>query len=245
MRIAALYAYPVKSCAAVALDTAELEALGLAGDRRFAFVDAAGRALTQRSQPLLATVRPALDAHHLRLDFGGLVQLAIPLQAFDQSISVDVWGNRIASSAAPESLLARAVEYLGVRLRLVALDRAAQRAFADAQPVLVTTGAMLSSLNATLAQALGMERFRPNIVLDGAQTDWQSLHAERAALERVSLCGRCEVTTIDPASGERRGDEPLRTLNERFGGNFGVYCRVSRAGRIARGEILRTVSGPR
>lgn len=245
MRIAALYAYPVKSCSAVALDKAELDALGLAGDRRFAFVNAAGRALTQRDQPLLATVRPALDAQALRLDFGGLVQLAIPLQAFAQSVTVEVWGKRIASSAAPESLLDRAAEYLGTRLRLVALDRAAQRAFADAEPVLVTTSAMLSSLNARLAQAVGMERFRPNIVLDGEDADWQSLHAERAALERVSLCSRCEVTTIDQASGERRGDEPLRTLNERFAANFGVYCRVARAGQIARGETIRTVSVPR
>lgn len=245
MRIAALYVYPVKACAAVPLDVAEFEALGLAGDRRFAFVNAAGRTLTQRDQPLLATVRPALDAQALHLDFGGLVQLVIPLQAFAQSVTVEVWGKHIASNAAPGSLLARAAEYLGTRLQLVALDRAAQRAFTDAEPVLVTAGAMLSSLNARLQQAVGMERFRPNVVLDGEDADWQSLHAEHAALERASLCGRCEVTTIDQASGERRGDEPLRTLNERFAGKFGVYCRVLRAGRIVRGESVRTVSGPR
>lgn len=245
MRVAALYAFPVKSCGAVALDEAALDALWLEHDRRFAFVDAAGHALTQRSQPLLASVRPALEAQALRLDFGGLAQLAIPLQAFGQSVTVELWGKRIAASAAPENLLVRAAEYFGTRLRLVALDRGAQRGFADAEPVLVTTSAMLSSLNARLAQAVGMERFRPNVVLDGEDADWQSLHAERAALERVRPCGRCEVTTIDQASGQRRGDEPLRTLHERFAGNFGVYCRVSRTGRIARGEAIRTVSAPR
>lgn len=245
MRVAALYAYPVKSCGAVALAEAALGPLGLEHDRRFAFVDADGRALTQRSEPLLATVRPALGAQALHLDFGGLAELAIPLRAFAESTTVDVWGKRIPGSAAPEELLAGAAEYLGAPVRLVALERSAQRAFADAEPVLVTTSAMLASLNAELAQAVGMERFRPNLVLDGADADWQSLHAGSAALERVKPCSRCEVTTIDQASGERRGDAPLRTLNQRFAGNFGVYCRVSRAGRIARGDAVRPVPGPR
>jgi uncharacterized protein YcbX len=47
------------------------------------------------------------------------------------------------------------------------------------------------------------------------------------------------VTTIDQTSGERRGPEPLRTLSERFAGNFGVYYRVMRPGRLRRGERLQ------
>jgi len=241
VRVGGLYIYPVKACGAIALDEALLEPLGLEHDRRFAFVDLAGRALTQRSQPLLATVRPALDAESLRLDFGGLLQLAIPLQAFAESANVDVWGKLIASRAAPESLVARAAEYLGIALRLVALDSAAQRAFTDSEPVLVTTTAMLSSLNERLRVAVGMERFRPNLVIEGGDGSWRGLQAKDAILERARPCSRCEVTTIDQASGARRGDEPLRTLNERFAGNFGVYCRVLRAGRLRRGEALEAI----
>lgn len=239
MRVAALYIYPVKACGAVALDEVALGPLGLAHDRRFAFVDEAGRALTQRDQPLLATVRPALDAESLRLDFGGLLQLVIPLRAFVENTSVDVWGKRVASRTAPDDLISGASDFLGTRMRLVALDPAAQRAFVDSRPVLVTTTASLLALNALLRQAVGMERFRPNVVLDGAETGWRSLRGKDAILEADKACGRCEVTTIDQASGERRGDEPLRTLNERFAGNFGVYCRVVRPGRLRRGEVLQ------
>jgi uncharacterized protein YcbX len=85
---------------------------------------------------------------------------------------------------------------------------------------------------------VGMERFRPNVVVDGPET-WSTLEGKAVRLERDKPCGRCEVTTIDQTSGERRGPEPLRTLNERSAGNFGIYCRVARNGRLRRGDTLQ------
>jgi uncharacterized protein YcbX len=98
--------------------------------------------------------------------------------------------------------------------------------------VLVASTAMLAGLG------VGMERFRPNIVVDGAET-WSVLEGKAVRLERDKPCGRCEVTTIDQMSGERSGPEPLRTLNERFAANFGIYCRVARSGSLRRGETLQ------
>lgn len=235
MKISALYVYPVKACGGVAVDEAALGPLGLEQDRRFAFIGEDGRALTQREHPLLATVRPLPAAETLRLDLGGLAQLVFSLREFVERTSIDVWEQRIPARAAPEGLLAEAADYLGTPVRLVMLDPQARRAFVDSQPVLVTTRGMLSKLN---LPEVGMERFRPNIVLEG-DGEWRELRAQNAVLEYAKPCGRCEVTTIDQASGERRGPEPLRTLNERFEGNFGVYCRVTRAGRLRRGEVLR------
>lgn len=234
-RVIALYVYPVKACRAVAVESAALGPLGLEHDRRFAFVFPDGKAATQRDQPLLATIRPKLDEQALRLDLGGLLQLALPLPQFTESTSIDVWGQQIPARAAPETLLAEAADYLGMRVRLVMLDPQARRAFVDSQPVLVTTTGMLSELN---IPDVGMERFRPNIVLEGAK-DWTALEGRNVLLEHEKPCGRCEVTTIEQASGARRGPEPLRTLTERFAGNFGVYCRVARPGRLERGEMLR------
>lgn len=234
MRVAALHIYPVKACRAVAVEDAQLGPLGVVGDRRFAFVGDDGGALTQRDVSLLATIRPTLDQGTLRLDFGGLAQLAFPLESFVENTTVDVWGKRIPALAAPGGAAGHAMDYLGTRARLVMLDPQAQRAFVDSQPVLVTTTGMLSRLN---IPGVGMERFRPNVVLEGDQ-DWTRLEGAQVLLETEKPCGRCEVTTIDQASGERRGPEPLRTLTERCGGNFGVYCRVTKGGRLRRGEVL-------
>lgn len=232
MRVAELYIHPVKGCRAVALDEAIADPLGLQGDRRFAFVRADGCALTQREQPLLASVRPQLDAHALRLDLGGLLQLEVPFADFREAIAVDVWGNSVAALAAPED---RSSDYLGAAVRLAMLERSAQRSFVDSRPVLVTTTAMLARLE---LPGIGMERFRPNVVLD-ADTDARELRGAGVVLEYAKPCGRCEVTTIDQLSGARRGPEPLRTLTERFEGNFGLYYRVARAGSLRRGERLQ------
>jgi uncharacterized protein YcbX len=235
MRVIGLYVHPVKGCRAVALDDAILGPLGLEGDRRFAFVREDGCALTQRDVSLLATIRPRLDAQALSMDFGGLAELNLPLKIFSEPASVDVWGKRVPARAAPDGVAARAAEYLGAHVRLVMLDAQAQRAFVDSQPVLVTTTGMLAELD---LPDIGMERFRPNVVLEGASR-WTALRGTEVLLESEKPCGRCEVTTIDQASGARRGPEPLRTLTERFAGNFGIYCRVARGGRLRRGELLR------
>jgi len=236
MRIAALHVYPVKGCRALNLQESAVGPLGLEHDRRFAFVHPDGLALTQREQPLLATVRPTLEADGLRLDFGGLLELDFTFSDFEQAITVDVWGNRIPGRAVDAG---PGAEYLGAPLRLVLLEPAASRSFADARPVLVTTSGMLADLNARLPGPIGMERFRPNVVLEGTLAAWSRLHGAQVELERAKPCGRCEVTTIDQASGARTGDEPLRTLHAAFNGEFGIYCSVARGGRLRTGESLR------
>jgi uncharacterized protein YcbX len=239
VRVAALYAYPVKSCGRLELADAALDRFGFENDRRFAFVAATGRALTQRDQPLLATVRPTLNDGALRLDLGGLAELALRERDFTEPLEVDVWSKKVAARAVPQRQVAPAAEYLGAPVRLVALDPVAHRSFTDAEPVLVATSAMLARLNGALSRPVGMERFRPNLVLEGDAEDWRELRAQDVTLERAKPCGRCEVTTIDQATGERRGEEPLRILNERFSGEFGIYCRVARTGRVRVGEALR------
>lgn len=228
MRVAALYVYPVKSCRAVALEQATLGPLGLEHDRRFAFIDADSRALTQRDLPLLATVQPEFNGKELRLDFGGL--FASVVADFTEPVAVSVWSRHVPARATRREI---AFDYFGTHVRLAALDRPA----VDAQPVLVTTTGMLARLN---LPGIGMERFRPNVVLEG-HGEWRELRGEEAVLQYAEPCGRCEVTTIDQTSGERRGPEPLQTLQDAFAGNFGVYCRVARAGRLRRGEMLEAL----
>ncbi|MGQ0545587.1 MAG: MOSC domain-containing protein [Betaproteobacteria bacterium] len=226
MRVAALFAYPVKSCGAVPLDSAVVDGLGLEADRRFAFVDRSGRALTQRDQPLLATVRAALGANALHLDLGGLAQVQAGLRDFTAATEVDVWGKRVPGNAAPANDVI--TDYLGAAIRLVRLEASAPRAFTDSQPVLVTTTWMLARLNAALARPVEMERFRPNVVVEGDVEDWRELQAEEVMLERIAPCERCEVV----------GPEALREVQRAFGGNFGLYWRVARPGRLRVGEAL-------
>jgi len=59
--VSALYAYPMKSAAGIALETASLDALGIAGDRRWMLVDQNNAFLSQRVLPRMALLRVRLS----------------------------------------------------------------------------------------------------------------------------------------------------------------------------------------
>ena len=90
--------------------------------------------------------------------------------------------------------------------------------FSDGYPILVISRASLADLNSRLPQALPMERFRPNVVIDGVDAyDEDRMHELRAGpvtLRIVKPCMRCSITTTDQQRGAVDGVEPLRTLKE-------------------------------
>lgn len=99
-----------------------------------------------------------------------------------------------------------------------------ETAFSDGFPILAISKASLDDLNNRLEDPLPMNRFRPNIVLDGcsawAEDGWESFTAGTAEgsslgpidFALVKPCDRCKVTTIDQATAES-GQEPLKTLS--------------------------------
>jgi hypothetical protein len=62
-----------------------------------------------------------------------------------------------------------------------------------------------------------MQRFRPNLVIEGsapfAEDGWKRIRIGTQAFRVLKPCTRCILTTIDPLTGERSADrEPLTTL---------------------------------
>jgi uncharacterized protein YcbX len=123
--------------------------------------------------------------------------------------------------------------------------------FADGYAYLVANTASLDDLNKRLAArghpALPMNRFRPNIVVEGAapyaEDGWRELRVGEAALRAAKPCGRCEVTTTDQATGEVRGPEPLATLatyrtSDEFGVMFGLNLVSIRPGTVRVGDRI-------
>jgi len=68
IRIHRLYMSPVKALALVELERCYLDKPGIAGDRAFYIVDAAGKLLTQRDHGPLVQVRPTYDPASGRLE---------------------------------------------------------------------------------------------------------------------------------------------------------------------------------
>lgn len=229
MRITSLWLYPLKSARGVALDAAEVEARGLAGDRRWMIVDAEGRFISQREAPELAQLSATPVSGGLRLGHAerGAIEVATPPPDAAR-IAVRVWSDQVR--AAPAS--AEAGEWLGAflgrpcqlvhlpddELRPVDPDFGApgdRVSFADAFPLLVATEDSLRDLEGRLDQPLPMQRFRPNLVIDGAgafgEDAWRRIRIGQVSLRVVKACDRCVITTTDQETGAR-GVEPLRTL---------------------------------
>ncbi|MFC9329831.1 MOSC domain-containing protein [Kitasatospora sp. NPDC057015] len=235
-----LHVYPVKSTYRLSPASARVEPWGLAGDRRWMLVDAAGRFVSQREQPALGQLRtlPAEDGTlTLSTPDGARIEVPPPSAArHDPLADVEVWGAGFQAAEADGKTQAWIAENVG-DFRLVHLDDPRRRpvdpdwsepgqsvSMADGFPLLLTTTASLARLNELIAaehpedagEDLPMTRFRPNLVVDGTQAweedTWRRIRVGELTFRVVKPCGRCVVTTTDQETGERRGREPLRTL---------------------------------
>ena len=111
--------------------------------------------------------------------------------------------------------------------------------FADAYPALVVSEQSLEELNHRLEASVGVNRFRPNIVLRGsgafAEDEWRHITIGETPFHFCRLCARCNLTTIDPQTA-LFGVEPLRTLAQfrliDQKACFGAYFGPDGAGRI-------------
>jgi uncharacterized protein YcbX len=131
--------------------------------------------------------------------------------------------------------------------------------FADGFPVLVCNAASLADLNARLPSVIPMERFRPNVVLEGlpawAEDRIDTLTLGEVTLRLVKPCTRCTIPSIDQRTGQPSID-PTPALRQfrfdkklhgvKFGENAvivaGVACEIER-GATCRVDFEPTSAG--
>ena len=226
--VSRLFVHPVKSCAGVELREAALMDTGLDLDRAWMVVDHAGQFFTQRELPRLCLVRPQIRTQDVVLRAPGMLALHVGVHEVDRPARAQVWRDELACWDMGDVAGQWFSDFLGrPGLRLVRFDPEVRRLasrqwagaleapieFADGFPLLVLGQAALDGLNQRLAAAghaaVGIERFRPNIVLDGLQAhDEDRLQELRIAtdggeviLKLVKPCPRCPIPNIDPATG--------------------------------------------
>ena len=249
--------HPVKGLRGGLHRTADIEHWGLAGDRRWMVVDAAGRFLSQREHNTMALVEARNTATGITLTTPGMEGMIIPFPAPEtETFDVVVWRDTVRAVPAGAAADAWISAALGLCCRLVYLADTAGRKidpayssagqtvnFADGFPVLLTSMTSLADLNTRLAVPIPIGRFRPNIVVSGAvpwaEDCWRRIRIGDVLFRVVKPCDRCIVTTIDPETGQRPDKtEPLRTLatfrrDQRGGVMFGQNLIPENTGRIA------------
>lgn len=265
MIVSALYIYPVKGCGAVQLQRAAVHPRGLIGDRRWMWVDAEGKFITQRSHPPMATIRPTLLEGGLRLEAEGHAPLEIPEPDADAPWRpVQVWSSTLDAPVA-EGSAAWGRAFFGQPASLVFMGEGCVRpmkpgrgrpgdevSFSDGYPLLLAHEASLTELNRRIVEGGGqpvpMERFRPNLIISGGEAfdeeSWSAFTAGEVPFDAKTACERCTVTTLDQATGAKVSAEPLKTLaafrrrdNKVY---FGVNCIPRGGGEIAVGDQVST-----
>ncbi|KAI4332082.1 hypothetical protein L6164_017020 [Bauhinia variegata] len=240
-RVSSIFVYPIKSCRGISVSQAPLTPTGFRWDREWLVVNDKGRAYTQRVEPKLALVQVELQSEtfaegweptkdsYMVLKAPGMQALKVclskPREVAD-GVSVWEWSGSALDEGAEASQWF--TDYLGKTSRLVRFNAASEaRAvdrnygpghttmFSDGYPFLLLSQESLDALNNLLKEPLPINRFRPNILVEGAEPFsedlWTEIKISKFTFQGVKLCSRCKVPTINQATGIA-GPEPTETL---------------------------------
>ncbi|MFC3151857.1 MOSC domain-containing protein [Litoribrevibacter euphylliae] len=224
LRVHSLFHYPVKSCAPITLQRADIDASGIVNDRRWMIVDgASGKFVTQRKDPKLARIKVKIENGILALHYmdGMSSFIDVPISQ-NKLIETEVWKDRQLCWDQGEQVASWLSDILGKEVRLAYIGEDQLRTvdqdyakpndqvgFADGFPFLITTTASIEQFNRDLGYEVSVLRFRPNIVIEGAGLDayaednWTSLSINGIQFDLVKPCSRCVMPSINPETIER------------------------------------------
>jgi len=279
MIVSALNIHPVKSTAIRPVQSAQVEPWGLAGDRRWMVVDADNVLVSARTARRLFTItadtpatanvtddlvltHPNLPELRLTSPVGELVPVQVhknDLYAVPAGGAADAWVRRAIGR--DDVRLVWCDDPTRRRLNPEFSQRRDSTGFADGYPLLLTTTKSLRRLNDWIAETAGelgeasaeplpMQRFRPNLVIDGleaafAEDRWKRIRVGDVEFRVAKPCDRCVMTTVDPQALST-GKEPIRTLarHRRRGGKtwFGMNLIPDGQGMVRVGDAV-TVLG--
>lgn len=193
--------------------------------------------MTQRDFPKMALIKPRIKADTLEVRAPGMLPLEVPLDLpapeDETTMEVRVWDDSVKAYDCDETTATWFSKFLGTPCRLIRFHAHAKRTanttwtqgvqaptlFSDGFPLLVISEASLGDLNEKLKvqarDALPMNRFRPNVVIDGIdafEEDYaESIKIGNAVLKPVKPCPRCPMPSIDQTTGIF-GPNPLDIL---------------------------------
>lgn len=224
-----LFVYPVKSCAGIEVQEALLTETGLDLDRAWMVVDEHGVFLSQRTLPRMALIRPQVKSEEMVLRAPGMLALHVAIDQVEAPATVTVWRDTVPAWDMGAVAAQWFTDFLGQPCRLIRFDPEVRRLssldwtsgveapnqFADGFPLLLASEASMDELNERLLAAgfpsVGIERFRPNVVLGGVaahdedRVDMVCVDSGESGgvhLQLVKPCARCPIPNVDPFTAE-------------------------------------------
>lgn len=230
MNISEINIYPIKSFKGISVESAVVEERGLRHDRRWMLTTPDGMFFTQREFPRMALIEVGVrdEGLFVTADGYGTLELGLsPDEPVDQRVTI--WNDQCSGEVYPAVVSEWFSDVLETECQLVHMPGDSRRninqlfdkgdeivSFADGYPLLAIGEASLADLNSRLEKDLPMNRFRPNIVINGskafAEDDWRRFTVGDTTFRSTKPCARCVITTVDQSRGEFDGKDPLKTL---------------------------------
>ncbi|PQQ03027.1 mitochondrial amidoxime reducing component 2 [Prunus yedoensis var. nudiflora] len=242
-KVSSIFIYPIKSCRGISVSQASVTPTGFRWDRQWLVVNYKGRAYTQRVEPKLSLVQVELPdeafiegwepskSSYLVLKAPGMDALKVSLIApreVSNGISVWEWSGSALDEGADASKWFS--DYLGKPSRLVRFNTASETRpvepeyarghkimFSDMYPYMLLSQGSMDALNNVLKEPIPVNRFRPNIFVEGCEPFsedlWTEIRIDKLTFLGVKLCSRCKVPTINQETGIA-GAEPNETLRK-------------------------------
>ncbi|MFN0280139.1 MAG: MOSC domain-containing protein [Pyrinomonadaceae bacterium] len=230
IHISEINIYPIKSLRGISTDSASVEERGLQYDRRWMLTDKQNGFLTQREFPQMATITVEVTSDGLRVAGSETAAMEVPFEPDKgERQQVAIWQSVCDGLVYSGEVSEWFSDAIGIECQLVYMPDDTRRivnplfnrnddvvSFADGYPLLLISEASLGDLNSRLETPLPMNRFRPNLVVSGAEAfvedDWKKMRIGEAVFRSTKPCERCVITTVDQTKGEFAGKEPLKTL---------------------------------
>jgi uncharacterized protein YcbX len=262
MKVSKLFIYPIKSMQGIELKSSEVEIKGLKWDRRWVLVDENYIFLTQRTCVPLGNFAVKLSSDGLTVTHhpdGS--EIFIPFATYDlRDENVKIWDDTVLTKVYNDEINNWFSEKIQQKVYLCfqpdnslrpvdprfMVNEIENTSMSDGYPVLILSTETLEFLNSKAGIAFEVERFRPNILIEGGEAHSED-NLRKFGINNVSFfgvkpCARCVFTTIDPKTLEK-GKEPLLILSKyRKVDNkilFGQNVVVHNPGYISVGDTIK------
>lgn len=256
-----IFTYPIKGAAGIVLERSQVMSDGLRHDRKYMVVDKSGDFISQKKYPQLALVRPRLGDMAITVSAPDMQDLQLPYTLSPgiapNTPAVLLYGRPASGLWAGSEAGQWFSDYLHTDVDVVAthpgrpglikeqyrLDGVSHNVgFADTFGISIVSEASLRAINQLIENdEVGVDRFRPNIVVDGE--DLLPFEEDRAHKIKMRDLGgfvvratkRCKVIDINQQNAvsgvaARRALASRRltdaTNEYRTGLYFGVYAAL-------------------
>jgi len=244
-----IYRYPVKGLSAEAMTTVKLEAgETLPCDRAWA-IENGGRGFDPAAPRFLPKIHFLMLMRDERL-----AALTTCFEETTQTLTINRDGAAVARGGLSTPTGRMVIEQFLAAFMKQAMRGAPRivsapgHSFTDSREkcVHIVNLASVRELVRVAGRSVDPLRFRPNLVIDGAEPwsefAWvgRDIEIGSARLTVTERTERCAATNVNPATGARDMDIPA-VLGRKWGHtDFGIYARVTKAGVLSVGDAVAT-----